>query len=288
MRSGDERRDPRVSDNQPGHPPSEEVGMTLREILLLDISRRVAANRPMGEIANSVLGAIEARVRRLEAADHTLVLLDGTLVVPVDEVRRVILGRTPEACPTYFAAVLTGIVLGILILLLGGPPWAALGFGYLAFQVVRANPRADEIGPRRGPWTAPRGERLIRLGRWRIRGVRAKWKGITEEAIEAALAERPNTRIPSPMPSPDHWGARSGGSGTTTTVLGAETPPGRLVSGGILEDDSTDCLMRLGPFLVEVGTGVDQTVLEIEECEPDGFIHFARSLGLWDRKEVQG
>lgn len=38
----------------------------------------------------------------------------------------------------YFAAVLTGVVLGILILLLGGPPWASLGFGYLAFQVVRA------------------------------------------------------------------------------------------------------------------------------------------------------
>lgn len=68
--------------------------MTLREILLLDISRRVAANRPMGEIANSVLGAIEARVRRLESADHTLVMLDGTLVVPVDDVRRVILGES--------------------------------------------------------------------------------------------------------------------------------------------------------------------------------------------------
>ena len=168
--------------------------MTLREILLLDISRRVAANRPMGEVANSVLGAIEARVRRLEAADHTLVLLDGTLVVPVDEVRRVILGdsrrdllrsRPDGRRPgdPYPPARRTS---------LGGPG--------LRLPGVPGRP-SDVHGPMRSvrvvvPGRPPGANDLIRLGHWRIRGVRAKWKGITEEAIEASLADRPNTRIP--------------------------------------------------------------------------------------------
>ena len=137
------------------------------------------------------------------------------------------------------------------------------------------------------PGRPPGANDLIRLGHWRIRGVRAKWKGITEEAIAASLAERPNTRIPF---AHAHvritWRCKVRRKRDYDNLVSGLKPLlDGLVSGGILEDDSTDCLMRLGPFLVEVGTGVDETILEIEECEPDGFIHFARALGLWEREE---
>ena len=37
----------------------------------------------------------------------------------------------------WAASILTALALGSIVLLLGGPPWAAVGIGYLTFQVLR-------------------------------------------------------------------------------------------------------------------------------------------------------
>ena len=145
------------------------------------------------------------------------------------------------------------------------------------------------------PGRPPGANDLIRLGHWRIRSVRAEWKQKTEDAVVASLVERPNPRIPFAYAQVRvTWRCKIRRKRDYDNLVSGLKPLlDGLVSGGILEDDSTECLMRLGPFHVEVGAARDETILEIEECESDGFVHYARTLGLWQREynsqgEVKG
>lgn len=149
---------------------------------------------------------------------------------------------------------------------------------------------------------------LIRMGHWKVGKVRRDWKDRTHQAAVRAMTSGPfahawmvtavgrsgrspeSTSYQEPF---DWWPLQHAHVAITwrcktrrrrdfdNLVSGLKPLLDGLVSSGVLEDDSTDVLMRLGPFLVEVGAEVDETILEVSECDSDGMIRY-RAWTQWE------
>lgn len=143
------------------------------------------------------------------------------------------------------------------------------------------------------PGRPPGANDLIRMGHWRVGKVRADWKQIAHHAAVRVMTEGPYARpwmltavgqsgrvaeSTSYIPDRADWWPLARAQVSITwrcklrrkrdfdnLVSGLKPLLDALVSSGVIEDDSTDCLMILGPFRVEVGTGIDETILEITE-----------------------
>jgi hypothetical protein len=135
----------------------------------------------------------------------------------------------------------------------------------------------------RGKYEArpPGANELIRMGHWRIGDARGRWKVATEIAAAEAVrewgaVERRFIRDESWEPL-EHciigvtWRCKTKRRRDFDNLVSGLKPLlDGLVSSGVIRDDSTDCLMMLGPLRVEVGWDTDVTILEVLEAGPDG------------------
>lgn len=112
------------------------------------------------------------------------------------------------------------------------------------------------------PGRPPGANDLIRLGHWRIRAVRQEWKDRTVMAVReiGGVPGAPWSRAQVGVT----WRCRlNRRRDFDNLVSGIKPLLDGLVEAGVLEDDSTDVLEILGPFRVEVGAKVDETILDI-------------------------
>lgn len=145
------------------------------------------------------------------------------------------------------------------------------------------------------PGRPPGANALHRMGHWRVRKVREEWKDAGHAEAVRTMARGPFARAwmltavgqsgRSPESTgyiPDRgewWPLERVTIGVVwrckvrrrrdfdNLVSGLKPLLDGLVSSGIIADDSTDHLVALGPLTVEIGAGVDETVLTVTEVE---------------------
>jgi len=145
----------------------------------------------------------------------------------------------------------------------------------------------------RVPGRPPGANDLVRMGHWRVSKTREKWRQIAHGEAVRAMTRGPFARewmltaVGRSGRDPESssfvqdeatwWPLRRASVAVSwrcktrrrrdfdNLVSGLKPLLDALVSSGILEDDSTDVLVRIGPLTVEVGCPEDETVMTVTE-----------------------
>lgn len=118
------------------------------------------------------------------------------------------------------------------------------------------------------PGRPPGANDLIRMGHWRIGKVRAQWKETTMLAVADAQSVRTEPWRPLRKATVEIlWRCRyRRRRDFDNLVSGIKPLLDGLVAAGVIEDDSSDVLVSLGPLSIEVGTLQDEVVMTVREA----------------------
>lgn len=121
----------------------------------------------------------------------------------------------------------------------------------------------------RVPGRPPGANDLVRMGHWKVSSVRERWRKTTVDAAVEAMAASPVSLPWEPLARATlgvTWRCKTKRRRDYDNLVSGIKPLlDGLVLAGVLEDDSTEVLVGIGPLRVEVGSPVDETVMTVQE-----------------------